>query len=144
MQKPVVPPEKIPPAPVLSPQQAVKSFKLPPGFRLELVASEPLVQDPVQIVFDPAEYPTEAVHALRQAETAANLAVPLDWGEYVLWFLAPRVKVSLDGKSDETWRGQFATAPNAGGKNVGGSGAHQYDRAPISYPPLTRTKSGRS
>ncbi|PYI88975.1 MAG: dehydrogenase [Verrucomicrobia bacterium] len=53
VQKPVVPPEKIPPAPVLSPQQAVKSFKLPPGFRLELVASEPLVQDPVQIVFDP-------------------------------------------------------------------------------------------
>src|SRR5262245_19436097 len=52
-QKPLVPPQKIPPAPVLSPEQALKSFKLPPGFRIELVASEPLVPDPVQIVFDP-------------------------------------------------------------------------------------------
>jgi len=55
-------------------------------------------RDGLQIIFDPAEYPTAAVSALRQAEVQANLAVPLDWGEYVLWFLAPRVKVSLDGR----------------------------------------------
>lgn len=48
-----VPPEKIPPAPVLSPQQALKSFKLAHGFRIELVASEPLVHDPVAITFAP-------------------------------------------------------------------------------------------
>jgi mono/diheme cytochrome c family protein/glucose/arabinose dehydrogenase len=52
-QKPLVPAHLIPPAPVLSPEQALKSFKLQPGFRIELVAAEPLVQDPVQIVFDP-------------------------------------------------------------------------------------------
>ena len=53
VQLPVVPADKIPPAPVLSPQEALKSFKLPPGFKIQLVASEPLVHDPVQIVFDP-------------------------------------------------------------------------------------------
>ncbi|NRA97835.1 MAG: hypothetical protein HRU14_16685, partial [Planctomycetes bacterium] len=37
----------IPPAPVLSPTDAVKSFRLAPGFKRELVAAEPLVEDPV-------------------------------------------------------------------------------------------------
>jgi len=34
----------------------------------------------------------------RRVGASLNLAVPLDWGEYVLWFLAPQVKVSLDGR----------------------------------------------
>jgi len=52
-QTPRVPKEMIPPAPPLAPDQALKSFKLQPGFRIELVAAEPLVRDPVQIAFDP-------------------------------------------------------------------------------------------
>src|SRR5712671_3928949 len=52
-QTPRVPRELIPPAPVLPPDQALKSFKLQPGFRIELVASEPLVHNPIQIAFDP-------------------------------------------------------------------------------------------
>jgi hypothetical protein len=55
-------------------------------------------RDGLQLVFDPAEYPMAAVRALRQADVHANLAVPLDWGEYVLWFLSPHVKVSIDGR----------------------------------------------
>ncbi len=55
-------------------------------------------RDGVQIVFDPADYPTAAVAALRQAGARTHLAVPLDWGEYVLWFLAPQTQVSLDGR----------------------------------------------
>jgi mono/diheme cytochrome c family protein len=43
----------IPPAPPLPPEQALKSFKVQPGFRIELVAAEPLVHDPIQIAFDP-------------------------------------------------------------------------------------------
>jgi mono/diheme cytochrome c family protein/glucose/arabinose dehydrogenase len=39
-------------APVLSPAEALKTFALPPGYRLELVASEPLIQDPVAIDWD--------------------------------------------------------------------------------------------
>ena len=48
-----VPRELIPPAPVLSPEEALRSFVVEPGFRIELVAAEPLVEDPVAITFDP-------------------------------------------------------------------------------------------
>jgi hypothetical protein len=57
-----------------------------------------LRHDGLRVVYDPREYPVAAVRALRDAGTSLNLAVPLDWGEYVLWFLAPQVKVSLDGR----------------------------------------------
>lgn len=40
-----------PPAP-LSPEEELKTFKLPPGFRIELVASEPMIESPVAISFD--------------------------------------------------------------------------------------------
>ncbi|HUQ10578.1 MAG TPA: c-type cytochrome [Steroidobacteraceae bacterium] len=42
-----------PPAPALSPADAAKTFKLPPGFHVELVASEPLVFDPVAMSIGP-------------------------------------------------------------------------------------------
>ena len=40
-----------PPAP-LSPAEELQTFKLPPGFRIELVASEPMIESPVAISFD--------------------------------------------------------------------------------------------
>ena len=52
VQKSQVPKELIPPAPVLSPEDALKAFKLEPGFRIELVAAEPLIHDPVAMSFD--------------------------------------------------------------------------------------------
>src|SRR5689334_19515010 len=36
----------------LTPEQALASFKLEPGLRIELVAAEPLVVNPVAIAFD--------------------------------------------------------------------------------------------
>jgi hypothetical protein len=36
-------------SPALSPADALKSFYMPPGYHLELVASEPLVQNPTVI-----------------------------------------------------------------------------------------------
>jgi mono/diheme cytochrome c family protein/glucose/arabinose dehydrogenase len=44
---------KSPPAPALSAADAAQTFKLPPGFRIELVASEPLVFDPVAMSIGP-------------------------------------------------------------------------------------------
>ena len=38
---------------MLAPSDALKTFFLPPDYSIELVASEPLVQDPVAIDFDP-------------------------------------------------------------------------------------------
>ncbi|MDB6053429.1 MAG: dehydrogenase [Verrucomicrobiales bacterium] len=52
-QTPLVPAEKIPPAPVLSPEDALKSFTLEPGFKIQIVAAEPMVQEPVAIQWDP-------------------------------------------------------------------------------------------
>jgi mono/diheme cytochrome c family protein len=40
-------------APPLSPDDAHRTFHMPPGYRLELVAGEPLVQDPVAVDWDP-------------------------------------------------------------------------------------------
>ncbi len=42
----------LPPSPVVPPDKALSTFKVAPGFRLELVAAEPLVVDPVQITWD--------------------------------------------------------------------------------------------
>ena len=42
-----VPESLIPPSTPRSPEEELKSFQVAPGFKIELVASEPLVQDPV-------------------------------------------------------------------------------------------------
>ncbi|MCB1087010.1 MAG: dehydrogenase, partial [Verrucomicrobiae bacterium] len=43
---------KIPPAPVVTADAAAKTFALPEGFHIELVAAEPLIHDPVALAFD--------------------------------------------------------------------------------------------
>src|ERR1051325_3048948 len=39
-------------SPPLTPEEEMKTFVLPPGYRVELVASEPLIQDPIAIDWD--------------------------------------------------------------------------------------------
>jgi len=41
-----------PPAPELTPAQAMDTFVIAPGFEVTLVAAEPLVEDPVAITWD--------------------------------------------------------------------------------------------
>ena len=41
-----------PPVPALSPAEQLKKFQLPPGYKLELVLSEPDIKEPVVAVFD--------------------------------------------------------------------------------------------
>ncbi len=43
---------KLPPPPVLTPEEEMKTFKLPPGFKVELVASEPMIETPIAISWD--------------------------------------------------------------------------------------------
>ncbi|MHC5114621.1 MAG: DUF7133 domain-containing protein [Planctomycetota bacterium] len=51
--QPPLPPElELPPAPVLTPDEALADLRVEPGFRVELAAAEPLVEDPVAIAFD--------------------------------------------------------------------------------------------
>jgi glucose/arabinose dehydrogenase/mono/diheme cytochrome c family protein len=42
------------PAPALSPEQALQRFSIAPGYEIELVAAEPLVEDPVAMAWDEA------------------------------------------------------------------------------------------
>jgi mono/diheme cytochrome c family protein/glucose/arabinose dehydrogenase len=53
-QKAPISADKIPPAPPLTPEQAVASFNLPPGFEAQIVASEPLIDNPVIVQWDSA------------------------------------------------------------------------------------------
>lgn len=50
------------------------------------------------IVFAAEEYPVGAARFIREHGLRGNLALPLDWGGYALWHLAPDVRVSLDGR----------------------------------------------
>jgi glucose/arabinose dehydrogenase/mono/diheme cytochrome c family protein len=52
-QQPLPEHVKVPPAPVLTPEEQRKTFKLAPGFRAELVAADPLVHDPIAMQFGP-------------------------------------------------------------------------------------------
>lgn len=54
-------------------------------------------------------FPARAVALLEQAGFRGNIAVPFDWGEYVIWHLGPAARVSIDGRretiySDESYR----------------------------------------
>jgi len=44
---------KVPPSPALSVDEAMKTFKVAPGFRMEIVAAEPLVHEPIAMTFGP-------------------------------------------------------------------------------------------
>jgi len=45
-------------------------------------------------------FPARVVAFLKQSGVGGNMAVPFDWGEYVLWHLGPRMKVSNDGRRE--------------------------------------------
>lgn len=44
---------KVPPAPILVAEEAIKTLKVAPGFRAEIAAADPLVGDPVAMTFGP-------------------------------------------------------------------------------------------
>lgn len=51
---PVVPEELVPPAPVLSVEDAIKSFEIAEGFAISPFAAEPMIEKPVALDYDPA------------------------------------------------------------------------------------------
>src|ERR1700760_3709560 len=59
---------QLPRVPPTEPRDAIRSFTLAPGFRIELVASEPQIRSPVAIDFDEdgrlyvAEFPEYKLH----------------------------------------------------------------------------------
>ena len=49
-EKPIL--KSDPPAPSLSPSESMKTIYLPSGFKLELVASEPMIEEQIDIAWD--------------------------------------------------------------------------------------------
>ena len=82
-----------------------KSIKRVIAFGLLTVAMYPLygignihLLHGFRLVVDPREYPTQAADFLERNGVNGNLAVPFDWGEYLIWKLYPGVRVSIDGR----------------------------------------------
>jgi len=64
-------------------------------------------------------FPARAVALLKQSGVRGNMTVAFDWGEYVLWYLGPGIKVSIDGRretvySDESYRQSLDFARGTG------------------------------
>jgi len=63
-----------------------------------VLLAQRLWRAPGAIVFTADEYPVGAVRFAATRGLRGNLALPLDWGGYALWHLAPAMKVSMDGR----------------------------------------------
>jgi putative membrane-bound dehydrogenase-like protein len=50
--EPAVEPTALPRIAPLSPDEALSSFRVRPGFRIELVVAEPMIRDPIELCFD--------------------------------------------------------------------------------------------
>ena len=68
----------LPPAPVLTPAEALATMVVPPEFRVELVAAEPLVRDPVALAFDARGRLWVAEMPAYNSEILADLPVYLE------------------------------------------------------------------
>lgn len=51
-----------------------------------------------QIYVPPELFPVGAVRFIEQNDLSGNLLLPFDWGEYAIWHLYPRCRVSVDGR----------------------------------------------
>ncbi len=60
------------------------------------------------IRIDPGQFafPARAVALMDGAGADGNLLVDFDWGEYVIWHLGPRVRVSMDGRRETVYSSQ--------------------------------------
>lgn len=47
--------------------------------------------------------PVAAINLLEEMKAEGNIVCFFDWGEYILWRLGPRVKVSIDGRRESTY-----------------------------------------
>src|SRR6185503_18032152 len=55
------------------------------------------------IEVDGSLFPVRAVQLIKDSGVEGRLAVFFDWGEYALWHLSPRLKVSVDGRRETVY-----------------------------------------
>jgi hypothetical protein len=47
--------------------------------------------------------PSRAVARLKASGVSGNMAIYFDWGEYAIWHLGPRIRVSMDGRRETVY-----------------------------------------
>jgi hypothetical protein len=52
----------------------------------------------LHIIVDPSFYPVQAVNFIQTNQIKGNVLLPFEWGEYAIWKLHPRCRVSIDGR----------------------------------------------
>jgi hypothetical protein len=50
-----------------------------------------------------ADFPARAIALLKDSGVSGNLVIHFGWGEYALWHLGPRIKVSIDGRRETVY-----------------------------------------
>jgi hypothetical protein len=83
-------------------ERGVAVFSLAAGL-LFLACSAPnygCIPIPTRLV---GSFPARAVAVLKRTEGARNLVTHFNWGEYVIWHLGPRIKVSIDGRRETVY-----------------------------------------
>jgi len=73
------------------------------GLLSAFVCTRYLPQASLRPVAPQGFYPAAELNVLAAAQARGNLAVPFRWGSYALWRLSPGVKVSMDGRYEETY-----------------------------------------
>lgn len=48
-------------------------------------------------------FPTRAIGLLKRSGVEGNLATTFNWGEFTIWHLGPRIKVSIDGRRETVY-----------------------------------------
>jgi hypothetical protein len=48
-------------------------------------------------------FPARAIQLLKNSGASGNLAIDFGWGEYALWYLAPQIKISVDGRRETVY-----------------------------------------
>jgi hypothetical protein len=71
-----------------------------------------------------------AAHFLRDNQAEGRLLVYFDWGEYVLWHLGPRLKVSIDGRRETVYSPQTIARHQTFYKAEPGARAYLEELAP--------------
>jgi len=56
---------------------------------------------------DSSAYPTNAIKVLKNHNLGPNLALPFQWGEYAIWHLYPKYKVSVDGRYETVYSSKY-------------------------------------
>jgi len=61
----------------------------------------------IMINVDNSYYPVDNVALLKQAGSDGNLVINFEWGEYAIWHLGPRIKVSIDGRRETVYSSEI-------------------------------------